>query len=205
MTTKEKIFSIASRLFHEKGFASTSVRELASLVGIEAASLYNHIQSKTDLLEQICFETGQAFTSNLNDVLLADLSTFETLNHILQFHIDMAIHDPKVLTVFSQEWRHLPEPSLSQFIEERKSYESGINSILKKGQENGQISPHLNTEVLSKLFLSSIQWIYFSRPDVVLKNEREIRLTVEFFIKKMMAQDASSSNPSLIKHNQFSL
>ena len=48
-------------MFREKGYAGTSMRDLANAVGIEAASLYNHIKSKEDLLLQICVAVAQDF------------------------------------------------------------------------------------------------------------------------------------------------
>ena len=52
---KEFILLKASAMFREKGFPATSMRDLAESVGIEAASLYNHIQSKSEILQEIVF------------------------------------------------------------------------------------------------------------------------------------------------------
>ena len=51
---KELILSEAAMLFKEKGFGGTSMRDLAEKVGMEAASMYNHIKSKDEILELIC-------------------------------------------------------------------------------------------------------------------------------------------------------
>jgi AcrR family transcriptional regulator len=53
-TRKEVILRKASSLFRMKGFAVTSMRDLAESVGVEAPSLYNHIGSKAELLQDIC-------------------------------------------------------------------------------------------------------------------------------------------------------
>ena len=42
-------------MFKDKGFAASSMRDLAETVGIEAASLYNHIKSKSEILQEIIF------------------------------------------------------------------------------------------------------------------------------------------------------
>ena len=45
LTRREIIIEKAATLFKEKGFKAASMREIADVVGVEAASLYNHIKS----------------------------------------------------------------------------------------------------------------------------------------------------------------
>ena len=62
---KDLILQKAAAMFREKGFAATSMRDLAETVGIEAASLYNHIRSKNEILEAICFDVANRFNTNI--------------------------------------------------------------------------------------------------------------------------------------------
>lgn len=52
-STKERIFDHAVDLFSQKGFHAVSVRELTRAVGIKESSLYNHFQSKDEILDAI--------------------------------------------------------------------------------------------------------------------------------------------------------
>ena len=54
-TRKSLILQKAAAMFREKGYAASSMRDLADAVGIEAASLYNHIKSKSEMLHEIIF------------------------------------------------------------------------------------------------------------------------------------------------------
>src|ERR1051325_4646194 len=67
-TRKDVIIAKAAKLFREKGFSATSMRDLAEHVGVEAASLYNHISSKAEILQEICFKTANNFMSHIEEV-----------------------------------------------------------------------------------------------------------------------------------------
>ncbi len=51
---KDVITQKAAALFMKKGFHSTSMRDIAEAIGVEAPSLYNHIESKSEILKDIC-------------------------------------------------------------------------------------------------------------------------------------------------------
>ena len=63
-TRKDVIIRKASALFRTKGFTATSMRDLAISVGVEAPSLYNHIGSKSELLQDICFKIADELLRN---------------------------------------------------------------------------------------------------------------------------------------------
>ena len=71
-STRQNIRQTAERLFRDRGYAATGMRELAKEVGIEAPSIYNHYKSKDDLLREICIDiAGQffkAFEALFNDL-----------------------------------------------------------------------------------------------------------------------------------------
>jgi AcrR family transcriptional regulator len=54
--TRTRILEVAARLFVERGFEATSVRDIAAVIGISNPSLYHHFSSKGALLEQLLAE-----------------------------------------------------------------------------------------------------------------------------------------------------
>ena len=65
---KDVITQKAAALFRHKGYSTASMRDLAEAVGVEAPSLYNHIGSKSEILQAICFKTANDFTQYLNSI-----------------------------------------------------------------------------------------------------------------------------------------
>src|SRR3954462_6939691 len=109
-TKKEVIIDKATHLFMEKGFGSASMRDIAEHVGVEAASLYNHIQSKSEILQTICFKVANEFMTNLEAVEVSNQSTIKKMEAIIRLHIRMMLDQYEFVYIADHEWRHLPEP-----------------------------------------------------------------------------------------------
>ena len=68
MTTREKIIYEALSLFSINGYDAVTIREIASAVGIKESSIYNHFESKRNILEVIISETLKRYDSILGDL-----------------------------------------------------------------------------------------------------------------------------------------
>src|SRR6202140_5566956 len=88
-TKKEIIIEKAARLFREKGFGAASLRDLAETAGVEAASLYNHIQSKSEILQAICFKVANEFISHLETIEMSNEPILTKMETIIRLHIRM--------------------------------------------------------------------------------------------------------------------
>ncbi|MEJ0083324.1 MAG: hypothetical protein WDM78_20770 [Puia sp.] len=93
------------------------MRDLAENVGVEAASLYNHIQSKSEILQAICFKVANDFLSHLEAVQASPEPALKKLEMIIRFHIRMMMDQYEFVYISDHEWRHLPEPLFVKFPE----------------------------------------------------------------------------------------
>ena len=132
-TKKDIIIEKASKLFREKGFGASSMRDLAGHVGVEAASLYNHIQSKSEILQVICFKVANKFMAHLEAVERSPDPTLKKVETIIRFHIRMMLDEYEFVYISDHEWRHLPEPYLSNFLNQRRSYRRRLSDIIEDG------------------------------------------------------------------------
>lgn len=156
---KEAIYAAAARLFQEKGYAATSMRELAAAVGLEASSLYSHIASKADLLDHICFQAAQRFTEGMQVILEEEKTPIDQIRALIDLHIRIALEDPTSQTVFNDEWRHLPQERLRAFLLLRKEYEQGFVVLLRQAQAAGEIRD-LEPKLVLLTLLSALRWLY---------------------------------------------
>lgn len=136
---KEFILKKAAQMFREKGFAATSMRDLAETVGIEAASLYNHIRSKNEMLESICFDVANRYTLFMDELESSNQNTIKKIDTLLRFHIKQMIDYFEDVVVCDREWKHLEEPYLSNFHNQRRTYRKRFASIIEEGIRNGEL------------------------------------------------------------------
>jgi AcrR family transcriptional regulator len=136
---KELILEKAASMFRQKGFAATSMRDLAETVGIEAASLYNHIRSKNEILEAICFDVANRFNANMTEIEAGQQSSIVKIETLLRFHIRQMIEKYEEVYVSDREWKHLEEPYLSNFQNQRSTYRKKFASIIETGIQKNEI------------------------------------------------------------------
>jgi TetR/AcrR family transcriptional regulator, cholesterol catabolism regulator len=136
---KELILRKAAAMFREKGFAATSMRDLAESVGIEAASLYNHIRSKNEILEAICFDVANRFNTNMDIIEAGQPRSISKVETLLRFHIQQMIENYEEVYVSDREWKHLEEPYLSNFQTQRRNYRKKFAAIIEEGIQKSEI------------------------------------------------------------------
>ena len=164
-TRKQVIFEEAAKLFRDKGYLATSVRELADKVGLEPSSLYSHIKSKEEILQKICFDNAQKFIEGINEIEKLNSTPSEKLKALIALHVTIATEDSTSVTVFNDEWRHLSEDALNEFLVLRRDYENRFKTIIKKGIELGEFK-NINPSVALYTILTSVRWLhYWYKPD----------------------------------------
>lgn len=66
--TKDKILKTALKLFSDKGFKATTVRDIAGAMGVKQSALYNHFKNKDEILETLVTElTSSAIVTIFED------------------------------------------------------------------------------------------------------------------------------------------
>lgn len=162
--TKHKIFEEAARLFQENGYLAASMRDLAQRVGLQVSSLYSHIGSKEELLQKICFDSARAYTEGMKRVEESNATPLEKLKQLISLHIQIATTDVTSVTIFSDEWRHLSEPFLQEFLTIRKDYERRFSRILQQGIDAGELVD-MNVTVVLFSILTSLRWLHRWYPE----------------------------------------
>ena len=169
---KDVILKKAATLFKTKSFRASSMRELADVVGVEAPSLYNHIGSKSELLQDICFKIGNQFTEQIENIRNSDKTMVAKIEAVIRFHIEIMAENFDEVYVANHEWKHLNEPYLSDFLSIRRNYEKSLMGFIEEGimkQEIKSVNPYVTVLTI----LSAVRGLEFWQ-----RNKKNVPLQV---------------------------
>lgn len=162
---KEQIIETASKLFSQRGYMATSMRDIADKMGIEAASLYNHISSKEEILQDICFDQAQLFLRAIAEVNDIYFDAEKKLRMAIQNHVEILTANLMQSKVFLQEWKYLGDENKAEFIKLRDTYEKEFTVILSNGEDEN-LFKGVDKKFAVLNILSSLNWIVeWYKPD----------------------------------------
>jgi len=156
MSRIDQIFNQSATLFYQKGFQATTMREIAAQLDIKAASLYNHINAKEDLLAGIIMRLAHEFVDHIQDTASENSSPVDQLEAIIQHHIQININKSESLAILNNDWIYLASTDKQTFIQLRTAYEGHLRDIIKAGIEQQDIK-NIKPDIIIFSMLSSLR------------------------------------------------
>ncbi|MGH8913749.1 MAG: TetR/AcrR family transcriptional regulator, partial [Acidimicrobiia bacterium] len=105
--SRADVVAAAGRLFAEKGYHGTSMRDLGRELGLLGSSLYAHVDSKQDLLVEVVEEGARLFQHSARRAMSVEGSAPERLRALVAGHIDVVLANHDVVRTFLNEARML--------------------------------------------------------------------------------------------------
>ncbi len=175
---KEEIVKTAAYLFKEKGFVGVSMRDLAQEMGIKAASLYNHISSKDEILSEVIMQVAERFTVHINEVAPKQVSVIQKLEEIIYMHIDLTIQKSDYLACMNNDWMHLEKDTKETYSKMRNAYEQKFREILQEGIANQELKA-ADPEIVLFSILSTLRtfYLWYAKNKNISSEKAKIDLT----------------------------
>jgi AcrR family transcriptional regulator len=138
VSRRQAIEDVASDLFRERGYAATSIRDIARALSVQGASLYAHVTSKEDVLWAIVDRAASRFESSA-DRAEADAEArrpgdpAEAIAALIRAHVGVITSDVDEAGVFVSEWRALGEIRRSEILARRDAYQQRFRRRINDG------------------------------------------------------------------------
>ena len=127
LSRRQAIEDVASDLFRERGYAATSIRDIARALSVQGASLYAHVTSKEDVLWAIVDRAATRFEAAA-DRAEAEAEArrpgdpAEAIAALVRAHVEVLTADVDEAGVFVHEWRALGPARRAAILERRDAY-----------------------------------------------------------------------------------
>lgn len=161
---KGRLLAAAAKLFREKGYNRTTVRDLASEVGILSGSIFHHFKNKDEILFGVMSEVVAAMEEALKAALNDAPTTQDKLRALIETELCF-IHGKtgNATAVLVYEWRSLSEAHQQQILEGRAAYDRMWDNTLRQAYDEGLVV--VEATILRQLIHGAIAWsIYWYKP-----------------------------------------
>jgi AcrR family transcriptional regulator len=153
--TRQDVIEAAGRLFADKGYHGTSMRDLGRELGLLGSSLYAHVESKQDLLVEVVEEGARLFHASAAGALAAGGSSSDQLRRLIAGHVGVVLDNRDVVRTYLNEARMLDAEHRSRVIAARDGYEQAFRQVIVDGVSDGSFRSDADPK-LSSIFILSI-------------------------------------------------
>lgn len=160
-----QILQVAERLFAEKGFDGTSIRDIAKEASINIAMVSYYFGSKEQLLESIILHRATGIKLQLDNLMLEDLNPLEKIHKLIELYIDKINSNRCIYKImhfeFSSSQRVI---NLQAFTDLKKGNLKSLETIIQDGQEKGVFRKDIVVPLLTTTILGTYFHFHLNRP-----------------------------------------
>ena len=153
---RDAILRAAARLFRERGFADTGMRDIADAADLSAANLYHYFDGKNELLFYCQNRAVDRMLDAVAAARQASSSAVERLRLVFTSHLDTLLNDVDGATAHLQI-DSLPPPLRATLVKKRDRYERALRRLIAAGVRSGELVD-LDPAVVVRAMLGAMNW-----------------------------------------------
>lgn len=188
--TKEVVLEKATEFFFDKGYAATSLREVATASGLKIGSLYNHIESKEDLLLQVMGGVIDDLLERQEEARSVEGDAVERLRSIVDCHIRCHAERAKEVFIGNTNLRALSDDARKSIVAKRAAYSKVIEDAILDAGEAGLatvLDSRLHTYSIVSLGSHTASWY---KPGGRLELDEIVDIYTKFVLRELKVEDA---------------
>ena len=156
-SARGRLLVAAARLFKHKGYERTTVRDLASEIGIQSGSLFHHYKSKEAILLAVMEETIVLNTALMQAALSQAADPREKLLALIRCELQSILGETgEAMSVLVYEWRSLKPDSQAHILALRDQYEQLWLDTLEQARQQGMVKT--DPFVLRRFLTGALSW-----------------------------------------------
>ncbi|WP_131770236.1 TetR/AcrR family transcriptional regulator [Candidatus Protofrankia californiensis] len=121
-TRRDELLTAAARLFAERGYQTVGIDDVGAAAGIAGPSVYNHFDSKLDLLGTVILDGAEQLQHDGSEVLDSAANNQDALRGLARSYADFSFAHSDAMDLLITETAHLPERERTAIRDTQRSY-----------------------------------------------------------------------------------
>jgi AcrR family transcriptional regulator len=154
------VLDSAADLFHDRGFAPTTMEDIATAAGLGKSSLYHYFRSKDEILAEIHDEFVEMLIARAEDRQSAPTSAGDELRGMVVDLVELALSRPGYARTFFEPIRDLPTGLQDAFRSRREHYLAIVEQALVHGRATGEFDEAVPADVTARTIVAGCGWVH---------------------------------------------
>jgi TetR/AcrR family transcriptional regulator, cholesterol catabolism regulator len=181
-TRRRQIEDVASTLFSHRGYAATSMRDIARALDLQGGSLYAHIPSKEAVLAAIVEEAAERFHAAVRPLAEGPGTAATRLRAMVGAHVRVVTSGRDRAKVFLFEWTFLSPERREEIARSRAAYQAYFERVIAEGVAAGELEA-ADPRMAAIFVLSAMNGMaHWYRPDGPLGPEELAEQYADLFL-----------------------
>jgi AcrR family transcriptional regulator len=156
---EDEILAAAARIFREKGYHGTSVRDIAESVGLLKGSLYHYIRSKEELLARLFDGALDGTVRDLQTIAARDGAASTRLREMVKAYVLAVTANLDAVGLYLREWRALPPRELTRLLSRRRAMRALFEEVIADGVRRREFAAG-DVKISALAILGMANWLF---------------------------------------------
>jgi AcrR family transcriptional regulator len=159
--SRAAILEAAARLFRDRGYVATTLRDIGEAVGMKAGSIYYHFGSKDEILAEVLDLGIVAMHRAVAEAVAAlppDASAVERIETAIQAHLAGLLQYGAFTSANVRIYGQVPAAAKERHAPVRQAYADYWTKLLSRARREGVVRRDINLKMLRLLLLGSMNW-----------------------------------------------
>jgi len=196
-----QILQVAEKLFAQKGFDGTSIRDIAKEAKINIAMVSYYFGSKEKMLESLIWFRASDLKMQLDNLLREPLEPLEKINKLIELYIARINKNKCIYQILHFELSSKKRTiDLKSFTDVKRANLELLEKIITEGQEKGVFIKNINIVLLPPTILGPFFHFQMNRPFYEEFLNLKDDAAFDDYIKNQLTNHIQQTIKSLLSH-----
>lgn len=137
--TEEALYTTATSLFYDNGYAATSLEQIARRIGVHKSTIFHYVPSKAALLAKILDAAFHDYVASIGSIARRRGKASVRLQAALENHLQFVLTHTAELQIYLRERQHLSDPEGRAYVQITEQYQAIFTRLVRDAMREGSV------------------------------------------------------------------